>query len=423
MMNLPITHRNVIGNVAVLFSNSAISQGLTAFALLLTARALGARTFGQYAACFALTGILSVGFNLGLDTWLLREGARAQAKYSELVGSVFAIKILAGGIWMLLILGLARILDQQTFPPRLLILCAFSVWMDGLLLTALAAFKASLRNKFTLILESTSDGIWFAGTLLLFLAGNRAADTYVLLRVLVLVLAVLAGFLLVRLYIGMSAKMSTARYAVSATKPFAVSDFLAFASMRLDVTIVALTIGEFFVGLYSPAVSITNALYLIPNAVYLVMVPVLSKLFESDIEQAWATARRFTWALLGIGLLSFALLAIGARPLVSLLGESYRSSVPILQILSLILLFKSITFAMAGILVATGLQARRTVVQGIAVLFNAALNLIVVYRFGINGVAVVYVLTEIILLAGYFWLVQGLRNTSSPMATDLNPGQ
>ena len=422
-MNLPITRRNIIGNIAVLFSNSAISQGLTAFALLLTARALGARTFGQYAASFALAGILSVGFNLGLDTWLLREGARAQVKFSELVGTVFTIKLLGGGLWVLAILGLAQVLNHQTFPPRLLVLCAFSVWMDGLLLTALAAFKASLRNKFTLVLESTSDGVWFFGTVLLYLLGNQGAETYVLVRVIVLALTVFAGFLLVRRFVGLSASLATARYAFSNTKPFAVSDFLAFASMRLDVTIVAFTIGEYYVGLYSPAVSITNALYLIPNAVYIVMVPVLSSLFETNVSQAWATAKRFTWVLLGVGFVSFILLAIGARPLVSLLGESYRSSVPILQILSLILLFKSITYAMAGILVATGLQARRTVVQGIAVLFNATLNLIVVYRFGINGVAVVYVLTEIILLAGYFWLVQQHRSKSVSMAADLNPQQ
>jgi O-antigen/teichoic acid export membrane protein len=63
---------------------------------------------------------------------------------------------------------------------------------------------------------------------------------------------------------------------------------------------------------------------------------------------------------------------------------------------------------MAAILVATGHQARRSLAQGAAVVFNISFNLLVVYRFGLTGIAWVYVFTEMILFFGYTYLV--IRN-------------
>jgi O-antigen/teichoic acid export membrane protein len=59
---------------------------------------------------------------------------------------------------------------------------------------------------------------------------------------------------------------------------------------------------------------------------------------------------------------------------------------------------------LAAVLVAGDLQTQRSRVQAVAVIINALLNLMVVRWAGISGVAVVYVITEIVLLAGYAWL-------------------
>jgi O-antigen/teichoic acid export membrane protein len=398
--------RNLIGNVAVLFSNSALSQGMTALALLLTARQLGSATFGQYAACFALTGILSVGFNLGLDIWLLREGGRAGAALAESVGSVFAIKLLFGAAWAGAVLLLAPWLNPDSFPPRLLVLSALAVWFDGLLATGLAAFKASLRNTYTLALESSTDGLWLAGTLVLAGIGAERAEPYIALRAAAMFAGLLASVALVRRAIGLRASLATARRFLRAAPPFASSEFLASAAARLDVTIVAFALGKGAVGLYSPAVSLVNALFLIPASIYLVMVPVLSKLFATDLPQARRTAWRFTLLIMAAGGGSFVLLLALANPLVSILGQSYRGTGSIVQILSAILFFKSISFAMAAVLIATGRQTQRVFVQAFAVALNAALNLLVVFWLGIHGVAGVYLLTEIVLAGGYFWLAR-----------------
>lgn len=406
---LDVTRRNLFGNIAKLFSNSAISQGFTALALLLTARELGATLYGQLAACLALASVLSVGFNLGLDIWLLREGARSQYRISELIGSSLSIKLGLGLIWVLVLSLIGFIIQDPSFPPALLTLTAIMVWLDSILMTALSAFKASLRNEYTLIIESSSDFIWFIGTLILIYLGTELPEAYVTLRLVILLATCIIAYYLIHRLLGLHISREIIQISLKACPPYALSEFLALALMRLDVIIVAFALGNYSVGLYSPAVSIVNALFFIPLSVYMVMVPSLSHLFESDLLQAWKSSKRFTLLLSVVGGLSSILLFVCADWVVSLLGESFTGSGMILRILSVILLLKSLSFAMAGILVAGGRQSQRVIIQAIAVVLGTLLNLMVVFRFGINGVAVVFVITELILFLGYMGLVRRFR--------------
>lgn len=406
---LDVTRRNLFGNIAKLFSNSAISQGFTALALLLTARELGATLYGQLAACLALASVLSVGFNLGLDIWLLREGARSQYRISELIGSSLSIKLGLGLIWVLVLSLIGFIIQNPSFPPALLTLTAIMVWLDSILMTALSAFKASLRNEYTLIIESSSDFIWFIGTLILIYLGTELPEAYVTLRLGILLATCIIAYYLIHRLLGLHISREIIQISLKACPPYALSEFLALALMRLDVIIVAFALGNYSVGLYSPAVSIVNALFFIPLSVYMVMVPSLSHLFESDLLQAWKSSKRFTLLLSVVGGLSSILLFVCADWVVSLLGESFTGSGMILRILSVILLLKSLSFAMAGILVAGGRQSQRVIIQAIAVVLGTLLNLMVVFRFGINGVAVVFVITELILFLGYMGLVRRFR--------------
>jgi O-antigen/teichoic acid export membrane protein len=410
---LQFNRRRLMGNVAALFSGSAIAQGATALALLLTARQLGVEMYGQYAACLVLASVSGVVYNLGLDIWLLREGGKDQANLGEKTASVMGIKIVGGLAWSVLLVVVAPRLRPDVFPPLLLAFSALSVLLDNLFAAALAAFKASLRNNYTFALDAVTDLAWLAGTVLLIAAAQSQALAFMQVRVGVQAVGLLAALWLVRRLFGLSPRRTTVRLALQKAFPYAGSEFLASAAMRLDVLLIALILGKSATGLYSPAVGIVNALFLIPAALYIVMVPVLTKLLATHPRQAWLTATRSIAlsALVGIGL--FAALAVGARPLVTLLGDSYSAAQPILQLLSVILLLHSISFMMAAILVAGELQSQRMVVQAAALGVNILLNLILLPLMGISGAAWAYIASDLVLLAGYSWLVVRFRKESA----------
>jgi O-antigen/teichoic acid export membrane protein len=401
--------RTVVSNIAALFSGSAAAQGMTAVTLLLTARQLGAPLYGQYAATFALTSFLAIVFSLGLDIWLLREGARRPDQLGEYVGSVLGIKVAIGAVWLLGLAAAAPWINawaqSTSFPPELIRIGAITVWLDNVFSSVLTTYKATLRNQFTSIFDAGSDFLWLLATLALIAAGTVTPLPFLQARAAVLTLSLLAALLFVLRTLRLRATWATMRRLLRECFPYMSSELLAWTSMRLDVLIIALLLGDLAVGLYSPAVGLANALFLAPAAVYVVILPVLSRLFTENPRQAWITARRATILLAVLGLILFIALLIAAEPLTRLLGPSFTGSGQVLRILSVIVLIHSLSFAMAAILVAVRLQARRTLVQAVAVAANGFLNLIIVQRFGIQGAAVVYVFTEVVLLAGYTLLV------------------
>jgi O-antigen/teichoic acid export membrane protein len=405
-----LSRREILRHITVVFSGSAVAQGVTALALLAIARRLGAAHYGQYAACYTLASFASIIYHLGLDSWLLREGGRTPEQLGKLAGSVIAIRGFGGALWMIGMVILALVLNaggeifRQRLPAGVLILSALVVWLDCLLAATLATFRAAFRNQIGSPIEAGVDTAWLVTTILMIASGEQRAGAYLASRAVVLLIGLAISIKLLWNIVHLQPDRSTAWQILRESPPFASADFLAWSLARLDVLIVTFTLGELAVGVYSPAVSLVSALFLVPYAVYGVMVPVLSRLYPQKPQQFRLSTLRMLFLLSAIGLGLAGLTSLGTPLVVALLGKSFGETLVILRILSILLIFKCPNMGVAAVIVVTGKQAKRVGVQVVAVMFNLALNLAVVYRFGIRGVAVVYVLTEILLMAGYSWV-------------------
>jgi len=400
-LQLPIKRGAIIRNIAYLFSGTTLSQGLTAIALILTARQLGPESYGQYSASIVLMGIASIFYNFGLNVWFIHESNRQPERLSNYLGSALAIKIAFGVVWVLAVFALSEIYHSSVFPKDLLRLTALAVFLDNLFLTLLTAFMASLRNYLTSIFLTISDAVWVILTIYLVGRGHRQASDFMLMRGGVMLFSVvIAGFFVYHWY-QPKINLGTLKQALQQTLSYAVSEFLTMSAMRIDLLIVAFYLGETAAGLYSPAVSLVNALFLPISAISGVFLPVLSSLFAKNISQAWKTAIRSFWLHAGAGAFLTLGVVAGAKYLVAFLGSRFSGSLEIIHILSSIIFIHALIFALTNILIATGQQGRRALLQLIAVVLNVILNVAVVKIAGIRGVAIVYLLTEIFLLLTY----------------------
>jgi O-antigen/teichoic acid export membrane protein len=207
-------------------------------------------------------------------------------------------------------------------------------------------------------------------------------------------------------YFPFDLRLSDLPHTLRSTLSFGISHGLAVIYARADITIVAYYLGSVAAGVYSPASTLMATLFLVPTVVYEVMLPVFSKLYVKN--ESLIPKRSFQLVLLsmGLGIVLGIGLVIIAYPLVWVLySPEFIASVPVLIILSNVLLFKCISFALAGILAAVGWQAKRIWVQLIAGILNIGLNLLFVRSAGIIGVAYIYVFTEFLLTAGYILLL------------------
>jgi PST family polysaccharide transporter len=121
---------------------------------------------------------------------------------------------------------------------------------------------------------------------------------------------------------------------------------------------------------------------------------------------------------LGAGLLISAGLFLLAPLLVlTLFGAQYADSIPLLRLFALIPVLRGATSGLAAILIAMRRQPERTVVQIMTAIISVVGALLVIDRFGLLGVAWVFVATEAINLAGHAYLVAGGRLLRSRTAT------
>jgi len=409
--------RRAFGNIGALLSASVITKIVSAGTTILLARQVGVAGFGEYAAAMALLRIASIAFSLGLDAWLLRNGYR-DGKLQQLATYVtinLLIKLGLGALWLLLVGVAAYTLLPTIYTPTLLLMLALALWFEELANTVWSAFQAALRNQATFLLTILFHGLILLCTLLLIGQGAVNILAFAIAR------TVAAGFgALVALWwlyrvlakehafsSFLSAQtVGQARRQLRETVPFGLSVALSLIYGRADTAIAAQYLGNEAAGLYSSAMSLMSMALLMPLAIYLVMLPILSRAHAEHSPRLLQLAKRMVGWNVVAGLLLGSLLALIAEPLMRLIyGVQYAESGAVLTIFSGVLALRFVSFALAVFITAVGWQGRRTSVQAVVALANVGLNLWVVTRWGLPGVATVYLVTELLLMSGYLFLV------------------
>ncbi len=414
-LNNALDRRSITGNVVQLLFGSGIGQIFTAIATLLATRTLGDEAYGQYAAAYAVATLTSTAFNFGMDNWLLQQ-ARTHDALPQFTANSLAVRFMLGIVWLAALTLITPHLNTSSFNPELVFLIGMSVWFDGMIAACNAFFKATLANRVTALLLMLNTG----GLLLAFyvLASQNAPVAYFAwarMAVTGVVLSGLVGWLLYRGTFRLEAPWIPAM--VRASIPFALSELFYFIYMRSDVLIIGIQLDSRAVGQYAPASMLISALFLIPSSLYMVMVPVLSRrihalTFAPDSEKAVQRdalnqqLRKLVFATVSIGLaLTAGTFLLGPVIVDALLPPAYDTTAVILRILSVLLLFKTGSFALGALLVAADLQSQRVRWQALVAVLSASVSYLLARPYGITAIAWLYVLTEALLFVGYFVVV------------------
>ncbi len=188
-----------------------------------------------------------------------------------------------------------------------------------------------------------------------------------------------------------------------ATVPFAASLALSAIYGSADVLLVAALLGPGASGVYAPAVTIVSILFMVPASIYGVTLPVLSRSYQNADGSFGRLAKQLIWAHVGLGLvMGGGLYIVAGTVVLAVLGAAYAATVNLLQILSIVLALHCVSFALATILIVVGWQGRRVQVQALAAVVNVGLNLMLITYWGVIGVAWIYVVSDLVLVAGYW---------------------
>ncbi len=391
--------------------STALAQLMVMLFSLLLARYFGPEISGGYTSVFAISSLTAIAFNLGLDTWLLREGALSQ-DLRKTFSNVLLTKAAAGMVWAVLLFVIATNLRPDLYPMGLLAVCILDVWFDSIFVSSLAVFNIERKIRQYSLLILLSRGLKLLGLIVLILIGNRNILMFAGWRALCSLVFAFTAVVILKPGLG-DHSLSNIKQILSQTRSFAISDLLATVYMQADVVILSNIKGKVATGVYSPALSLINALFVIPNAVYTYFIPSLSRWFKNNTDKFVDLAKKAILLLSAIGIIMSLSIALLGKPATALLlGEDYAVSGDLMVRLSPILLLKCLEFGFAAIIVAANKQKSRLIPQAMAAIVNVGLNLVLIPRLAEFGAAAVYLTTEVILFVSYGTIaIKTLNNT------------
>ncbi len=409
--------RKILGNFGLLLLGTLLSRLFLALSLIVLARQMGPERYGVFATSYSLAWLMSPLFAWGLDNWLIGPGARESFSPTFVVNlsTSLLIKVVGGVIWIISLIGAVWLLQIPALPVEVMLPVVVTVWVDEIQRGVFAAFKAVLENRTNFFLMTTSRGAVFLGIGFFTLNGVENTAFYLYTWLVISVSSTLLAFSVLHRRFGFKPQLKQVYPILKQSFPFALSAGFAMIYGRIDVAVVAMVLGPVAAGLYSPAVSLVNALALIPTTAYFVLLPA----FRQALSQSLVAFRQAVLVSLSVGWIGGALLGIGiwgiAAPFIYLMyGSAYEPTGSILAILSGVLFARTVNLVLAAGIVILNYQYQRVVVQAIAAIFNVVLNLLVIEHWGIEGVAWVFVATEWLLVAAYIWLLyRALQESSS----------
>jgi O-antigen/teichoic acid export membrane protein len=400
---------NSFRQITLFSGGSFMAQLIMMVYAILVARALGPNQLGIYSGLYAILGVSITFVNFGLDLWMLNE-AHNYKSIRLLTGKIISIKLILGLIWGFLCLLILPLTRPQVFTP-LIVLLAIGDVISNIIFNSITTswnIQREITRINTMLLSSRIGKIFLLIGLISI--DNISPMTIIGSRFVVSFLVLLISIIMMKPILN-NGNIKTLLKIICRSAAFGFSEILAMIYANIDVAILSFfSISD--TGIYSPASGIIHALFIIPNTIHVYLLPKYSKLLARDQNYSILDLLKriiVIFTLIGLSL-SVGLFVGGQYVVTIILGVEYFATGELLSIMSPIMLFKSLSFGLALIIIITGNQRKRLLPQLIVSVFNIVFNILLISQFGFISVAWIYTISELILMIGYFIIVYRTYN-------------
>ena len=410
--------RRVVGNTVVSLFGQAVTWASTFVLTIAYGRFLGDVQFGEL--YFALTFVSLIGFPIefGFNQQLTRDIAQRPEHSRRYVSNTVFLKalcwLLLYGILVLLCWGL-----DYTNEQRLLVeICGLT-----LLSTAMTNTFASIHYAREQVIFAV------VGTMLEKALG--AIVGFILLKmgygIVVMAIVLLGASLTNSLWqavwyfrcIGVHFTLERAvmRRLLRTSVPFLLYGVLGVIYYRVDTVLLSLMTNDAVVGWYGAGYRLFDTLVFLPNIIIsAIMYPVFSRLSLHSHRQLKIALEKSLNFLLFCGLPIATAMIAAAPGIIGFLYHraDYTNSIPVLQALAPGLVFLYINTALSTTIVSMSQEKKIPIMASAALVFNLALNVVLIPLYQHIGAAIVTSLTELLLLGMSIPLVpRSVRPTGS----------
>jgi O-antigen/teichoic acid export membrane protein len=393
----------ILKNAGYLTAAFILQKILSFLYFVYISRIIGPVDLGLYDPAKSLIPIFLIIIDFSLSVVLVREIARKPEKVEDYLSSILGIKIIFA---LVILLGMGLFTNLSNYPiltKTVLYLDGMIVALDTFTLTFFAVFRGIQNMKF----EALGMIITQFFTVVVGVIGLRLGYD---LRI--LFFAVLAGsifnffysYTLLRKKLHIRVKLAWDRGLIKSflrtALPFAISAMLVKVYSYADRYLLFFLVGQGSVGWYVVANKFTYALEFIPSAFSASIFPAMSAFYISSKEKLVKTFEKAMYYLMILAVpISFGILVLADKIVISLSGPAYGTSVVPLRILISGLIVIFLNFPVGALLNACNKQKINMINMAIVVVINIVLNLSLIKHYTIRGTAFAALISGIILFS------------------------
>lgn len=363
------------------------------------ARYLGPTQYGVMNYAISFVTLFLVIATFGFENIEIREEAKANEQKDTILGTVFTLRLLLSLITIILISIVAYINESDLYTFGIIMVYAITVM--------LTPFDV-IRNYFTSLVQNES--IVKVGILRLVLSG-------IIKGVLLLVHASLIWFVISLVFdacvlaqgycyvykkkIGSMRSWqfdkSWACYLLRQSFPLLLSGLAATIFLQIDQIMIGNMIDKTSVGYFSVASKFVELLLYVPTILIQTVCPILVKERKNNMELYREKSQVFMNVTVWSCVLCAIFTSLCSRYIVLwTFGLKYAASIAILQILSFKIIGVALNIVSGQLLIVDEKQKYFVVRSLSGCIVCVVLNLLVISRYGVDGVAVVAIITQFV---------------------------
>ena len=401
-----MTERKTISRIIsnVFWSLAGKLTGLVSALLvgIFVARYLGPTQYGvmNYAVSFVTLFLVIATF--GFENIEIREEAKANDQKDTILGTVFVLRLLLSLVTIILISVVAYINEADTYT--------FGVIMVYAITVILTPFDV-IRNYFTSLVQNeyiVKVGIFrtvLSGVIKVLLLLIHASLVWFVISLVFDAFVLAQGYCYV--YKKKIGSMRSRRfdkawacYLLRQSFPLLLSGVAATIFLQIDQIMIGNMIDKTSVGYFSVASKFVEVLLYVPTILIQTVSPLLVKERKNNLESFREKAQMFMNITVWLCVVCAIFMALCSRYIVLwTFGMKYLASIVILQILSFKIVGVALNIVSGQLLIIEEKQKYFVLRSLSGCIVCVVLNLLVITRFGVGGVAAVAIATQ--LAAGF----------------------
>jgi O-antigen/teichoic acid export membrane protein len=367
---------------------------------VLLARYLGPESYGVLNYAISFVFFFTIFARLGLDQIVVRELKREEFSHGSLLGTSIVMKLVGATIALLLIAIVTGQIEISDEKQILIFIIASSM-----IFKSLDVIEFYLQSLFLSRFIMFARSLAFVITSLAKLYFIYTEQSLYFFAMLILIEAVLAAFFFVVIFFTKIQTVNLSKIRVSKGVvykllrdgwPIAVAGFLVSIHLKVDQMMIAHLLDDTNLGIYSIAVTISEAWYFLPMIVVNVLFPYLVELKKSNQLLYEARLLQLYSFMFWLGaILAIIVYFFGQIFIEILFGTAFEYAYKPLLINIWAGVFVAQSFSKTIWDVAENLQLYRIVSNMFSLVINIFGNLLLIPIFGVVGAAISTLITRV----------------------------